>query len=99
VEEMKYYTFKRKTNNFSDILKDPGVKKYISTRISWPENLMIGLKYDTPDSVLAYIVLKYGDDIHDPIHKDFSPIPGKDYMPKKEPKVTVLAPTQADNGA
>lgn len=95
---MKFYTFKRVSDEFADILKDPAIKKHAATKIAWSNHLMIGMRYDVPDSVLAYIVLKYGEDLSNPINKDFTPIPGKDYMPKKEQKVTEPDQTQLDNG-
>lgn len=81
---MKYYTFKRESNNFDDILKDPVISKLIKTKISWKYHIMIGLSHKTDDSELGYIVLKYGDDMHNPINKDFTPVPNVDYVPKRK---------------
>lgn len=80
---MKYYTFKRESNNFDDILSDINVKKHIKTKITWLNHLLIGLAHSTSDGVFGYIVLKYGEDIHNPVNKDYTPIPNKDYIPKK----------------
>lgn len=80
---MKYYTFKRESNEFNDILKDENLKKYIDTKIRWNNNIMIGFNDRIPESVFGYMVLKYGDDIVNAIAKDFTPIPGKDYLPAR----------------
>jgi hypothetical protein len=82
---MKYYTFERESNNFDDILKDPGIKRYIYTKISWGNHLMIGLDDFSSkpiDQISSYIVLKYGDDIRTSLTKDYTPIMDVDYIPK-----------------
>lgn len=81
---MKYYTFYRESNNFDDIVNNQNIRKNIKTMISWSYNLMIGLSDKTEESVLGYIVLKFGDDIINPFEKDYTPIPYKDYIPKKD---------------
>ena len=81
---MKYYTFKRESNNFDDILSDTGIKQSISTKIAWLEHLLIGMKLDTPDSVLGYLVLKYGDEMVHLAAQDFTPKPDIDYTPKTD---------------
>jgi hypothetical protein len=43
--------------------------------------LILGFKYGISDSILGYIVLKYGDDIITNIVKDHKPIPNVDYLP------------------
>lgn len=83
---MKYYTFKRESNKFDDILKDPVIAKLIKTKISWKYHLMIGLSQKTNDSDLGYIVLKYGEDMFNPVNKDFTPVPNVDYIPKRNSK-------------
>jgi hypothetical protein len=81
---MKYYTFYRENNNFTDILTDNNIKKVVDMKISWHRHLMIGLKETTNSGTFSYITLKYGDDIIPRITKDFSPVPGVDYVPKKD---------------
>jgi hypothetical protein len=83
VEKMKYYTFKRESNDFNDILKDQSIKSQIKTKIKWHEHLLVGLSDDTEENLLGYIVLKYGDDMVNHIDKDYTPIPGVDYIPKR----------------
>lgn len=80
---MKIYRFKRESNNFDDILNDIELKKFICNKLVWNHNLIIGLKYETKDSVISYMMLKYGEDILD-ISKDYTPIPYKDYTPIKK---------------
>jgi hypothetical protein len=80
---MKHYTFFREDNKFDDILTDAILKKHIIEKIKWFQYLMIGVK-DQDEGVLSYLTLKYGDDIVTNYYKDFSPIPGVDYKPKKD---------------
>ena len=79
---MKYYTFYRENNNFEDILTDINLKKVIKFKIRWFQYLMIGIPED--EKQFSYITLKYGDDLKKPDVRDFTPIPGVDYAPKKD---------------
>jgi hypothetical protein len=81
---MKYYTFKRESNKFDDILKDPNLKKLLGTVINWNGYLMVGIdEYAKSfDATCVYITLKYGDDICPTITKDYAPVMFKDYIPK-----------------
>ena len=81
---MKYYTFYRENNDFTDILSDSNVKKVIDTKISWYQHLMIGIEEKKNDQTFSYITLKYGDEMITKLVKDFSPVPGVDYLPKKD---------------
>lgn len=82
---MKYFTFKRSGNDFTDILKDSSLKKVIDTKITWDQHLIIGIQdNDTNQSTFSYITIKYGDDLASDTIKDLSPVPGVDYMPKKD---------------
>jgi hypothetical protein len=81
---MKYYTFYRENNDFKDILLDTNIKKVIDTKITWYQYLMIGIEENKNDRTFSYITLKYGDEMISQIVKDFSPIPGVDYVPKKD---------------
>ena len=76
---MKYYTFYRENNVFTDILNDITIKKIVRDRISWLNHLMIGIEND--DKFSSYITLKFGDSIRTDLVRDFSPIPFKDYTP------------------
>ena len=80
---MKYYTFYRESNNFDDILKDNSVKKIIATKIKWHQHLMIGIHKEGNGQNFSLITLKYGEDMVNNLTKDFTPIAGVDYMPKK----------------
>jgi hypothetical protein len=80
---MKYYTFYRESNNFDDILKDNSVKKIIATKIKWHQHLMIGIHKEGNEQNFSLITLKYGEDMINNLTKDFTPIAGVDYMPKK----------------
>ena len=81
----KHYTFYREDNNFSDILNDVSIKKLIDEKIRWYQWLTIGIA-DTEKNNQAFslITLKYGDDMKQDHIKDFSPVPGVDYIPKKD---------------
>ena len=78
---MKHYTFYREDNKFDDILNDKTIKSNVCTKISWNMHLILGFKYGIDDSILGYIVLKYGDDILNNVVKDHTPIPNVDYLP------------------
>ena len=82
---MKYYTFYRENNDFKDILNDPIIKKSIDEIITWYQYLVIGLHDNNKtNQTSSYITLKYGDEMKNDVVKDFSPVPGIDYVPKKD---------------
>ena len=82
---MKYYTFHRSDNNFDDILKDPSLSKLIDEKISWRNYLMIGISDDAKNNqAFSYITIKYGDDMVTSLVRDFRPLPGIDYVPKRD---------------
>jgi len=80
---MKYYTFYRENNNFDDILNDTIIKKIIDEKLRWYQYLIIGMN-DKHEQSFSYITLKYGDEMKQELVKDFSPIPGVDYIPKRD---------------
>lgn len=82
---MKYYTFYRENNKFDDILTDPMVKKIADMKISWYCYLMIGIE-DTTENEQSFsmLTLKYGDDMVNNLTKDYAPVAGVDYVPKKD---------------
>lgn len=80
---MKYYTFYRENNNFDDIEKDNIVKKFAETKIKWYQHFMIGIKKDGNDQNFSMLTLKYGEDMVNNLTKDFTPIAGVDYTPKR----------------
>lgn len=84
MENMKYYTFYRESNNFDDILKDPIVKQIVDTKIKWFQHLMVGIESEKNEQNFSLITLKYGDDMINPVAKDYTPIAGVDYIPKKD---------------
>jgi hypothetical protein len=83
METMKYYTFYRESNNFDDILADTSVKKIIATKIKWHQHLMIGIHKEGNEQNFSLITLKYGDDMMNNLTKDFTPVLGVDYTPKR----------------
>lgn len=81
---MKYYTFKKESNDFSDLLSDPSIKNAIKTKISWLKHIMIGFDDSKEtENIFGYLVLKYGDNIVNVIEKDYTPKPNIDYIPKR----------------
>jgi hypothetical protein len=80
---MKYYTFYRENNNFDDILNDTIIKKIIDEKLRWYQYLIIGMN-DKHEQSFSYITLKYGDEMKQELVKDFTPIPGIDYIPKRD---------------
>jgi hypothetical protein len=80
---MKYYTFYRENNKFDDIENDNIVKKFAKHKTKWYQHLMIGMCKDGNDQNFSMLTLKYGEDMVNNLTKDFTPIAGVDYMPKK----------------
>jgi hypothetical protein len=87
--KMKYYTFNRESNNFSDIIADIGFKSYIKYKISWNHHLLLGFSDDISEGVLGYLILKYGDDIVTLVPTDYTPIANKDYVMSRKPLPTL----------
>ena len=80
---MKYYTFYRENNNFDDIQSDNIVKKFAEQKFKWYQHFMIGMRKDGNDQNFSMLTLKYGEDMVNNLTKDFTPIPGVDYIPEK----------------
>ena len=78
---MKYYTFYRENNNFSDIESDNIVKKFAETKIKWYQHFMIGMKKDINNQNFTMLTLKYSEDIVNNLTKDFTPKINVDYTP------------------
>jgi len=83
---MDYYAFKRESDDFTDILGDPTIKRATRTKLAWPNHLLIVPRHQKDSKLESYIVLKYGDELIKQLCKDFSPIPNKDYTPNKRNK-------------
>lgn len=79
---MSYTVFYRENNNFKDMLSDPVIKKAIRLKMSFYQYLILEL---VDDKSAAYMMIKYGDDATSMSHivSDRSPIPNKDYVPKR----------------
>ncbi len=81
---MKFYNFYRENNDFTDILSDATVKKKVDTKIQWYQHLIIGIREKDNDKTFSYITLMYGEDMVTSLSKDFTPVAGVDYMPKRD---------------
>ena len=83
---MKYYTFYREDNVFTDIENDPIVKRFADTKIRWFQHYMIGISTSIKDNdqYFSLLTLKYGESMIQAVCKDHSPVPGVDYTPKKD---------------
>jgi hypothetical protein len=83
---MKYYTFFRENNVFTDIENDLIIKRFADTKIKWYQHYMVGISSYIKDSDQYYsiLTLKYGDDMIQSVCKDYSPVPGVDYVPKRD---------------
>jgi hypothetical protein len=92
MENMKYFTFKRESNDFTDILDDAIIKKLFMTKIQWSNHLLVGISEAGNDGSFSYITLKYGDDMINDIVPDRSPVMFKDYQPKGHEKYTGSIP-------
>lgn len=79
---MKTFIFKRESNSFDDITKDPSLVKAIRTKIKWFNHLIIEIE-DNNRQLESYINIKFGDYMVNSLSKDYSPIMGVDYVPKK----------------
>ena len=77
---MKRYIFYRESEDFSDILTDPTLKKHIDEKVTWNGHLRIGLSDRTNGKLASYITLKYGDELRTNLTTDYSPIIGVDYI-------------------
>ena len=83
---MKYYTFYRENSKFDDIENDNIIKKFAKLKIKWYRHLMIGIRKDGNDQNFSMLTLKYGEDMVNNLTKDFTPVAGVDYTPKKPKK-------------
>lgn len=83
---MKYITFFREDDKFDDILSDPVIKKISDEKLTWYQHMMLGIRNDD-ESKISYITLKFGDEMVSNITPDFKPIPGVDYIMKKDPSL------------
>jgi hypothetical protein len=80
---MTFYFF-RESNDFSDILSDPSIKKSIRLKIKTFQHLIISLnEYEENSTTESYIMLKYGESLTKIVEKDRTPIMYIDYIPKK----------------
>lgn len=82
---MNYIVFRRESNKFDDILKDPSLHKKYKTKIQYNEHLILGFAEDDKnyDGTLSYIILRYGEDMIPfvSLSSDRTPIPEVDYKP------------------
>ncbi len=62
---MKFYTFYRENNQFTDIENDPIVKRFADLKIRWYNHYMIGISTYIKDSdqYFSLLTLKYGEDM------------------------------------
>lgn len=83
---MKFYTFYRENNVFTDIESDTIVKKHADTKIRWYQHYMIGISdYNKDkDQYFSLLTLKYGEDMIQSVCKDYTPVPGVDYVPERD---------------
>lgn len=79
---MKYITFTDENNDFEEILIDPNIKKWLAIKIFWKNHLKIGIP-ESHQKMISYIELKYGNSVITNVCRDFSPVPGIDYLPNK----------------
>lgn len=81
---MKYLVFYRESNNFTDILSEPQVKKYCKRKIKWLHHLLLAFNEGQKNSeqTLAYLTIKFGDEIVNLVETDYSPITNVDYIPE-----------------
>lgn len=78
-----FFYFYRESNDFSDILNDSVLKKNLKLKIKLKNYLFVKI-LDVNTELQSYILLKYGDDLTKLTETDYSPIPYKDYIPKRK---------------
>jgi len=83
--------FYRESNDFTDILTDPVIKKHIRTKLIFENHLILSFddtEKEDYDQLQSYLSLKYGDSMisFDSIVPDRTPIIGKDYSPEPRKK-------------
>jgi hypothetical protein len=91
---MSYMTFNGDEKILEEIASDATIKPLITTKISWSGFLQLGLSEELDDQVRSYIMLKYGDHIKTDYLRDFSPVPGVDYSPRRIDKQGQLTPVK-----
>lgn len=78
---MKYLTFTRPSNDFSDILSEACVAQILQYKMRWTDHLLLGFTEGEHEQVECYLTLKYGEDLRPILCEDFAPRPGVDYSP------------------
>lgn len=79
---MKHLYFYRESNDFTDLLKDPTVKKVTKEKSTWWQHVVLGVVAE--EGILSYITLKYGDSMLQSLTKDYSPVINVDYTPDRK---------------
>lgn len=76
--------------DLESFLKDSMVKKYIKTKISWCDKMLVMFSTNIPEENISYVMLKYNGliDSKSDIVPDFKPIMFKDYWPDADNKFT-----------
>jgi len=79
---MKYLLFNRESNKFADILKDAKTHK-VRFKIAFRNHLLLGF---SDDKIVSLFTIVYGNDVIEFSHiaPDLTPIPGRDYEPKRK---------------
>lgn len=80
---MKHFVFYRESNDFDDILKDKNIIQPNMLKISWKNHLLLGWPEEMPQHIETYIRIIYSQQMVKLTDKDYAPIPGVDYTPKK----------------
>jgi hypothetical protein len=84
---MDYIVLQRESDDFTDILSDPVIKKSVRTKILFTYHLILSFNREKDTS---YAILKYGDDIvpMSSVITDRTPVMGVDYIPKNRKRLT-----------
>lgn len=85
----KVMFFTSEDKSHLEVLKDKTIKKFVYTKLEYPNGIILFFNDKLEGSTESYINLKYGDYIRDINHiiKDHSPIMWKDYIPKNYKKL------------
>lgn len=86
MEVLKIYYLTGDNLELAQLLKDKSLKKHIEKSTTFDHNLIVKFYEQTPDSVVSYFTIKYGDNIKNinDIIPDRTPVMYVDYMPKRD---------------
>lgn len=85
-----YMVLNTNHEDFESFLKDSMVKKYLRTKVSWSNKMLVVFSSNIPEENISYVMLKYNGviDNKSDIVPDLKPVMFKDYWPDADNKFT-----------